>query len=64
MIDCVPSFLKENYDYLLEDDSKFHGGKNFSGFDDSTNDILNQAYIETSPGDDELHESKYVCMSN
>lgn len=62
MISCIPSFIKENYDYLLEDNSKFVGGKNFSGLDDSCSDILNEAYIETSPCADELHGSKYLFI--
>lgn len=61
MIDCIPSFVKENYDYLLKDESNFEGAKNFSGLDDSGTDVLNQAYIETPPGDD-IDGSKWLKL--
>ncbi|XP_055924786.1 uncharacterized protein LOC129956855 [Argiope bruennichi] len=50
MVDCVPSFLKENYFYLLQEESVLQCGKHFSGLDDSFDD-LNTAYIESPPAD-------------
>ncbi|GIX68148.1 uncharacterized protein CDAR_167541 [Caerostris darwini] len=50
MIDCVPTFVKDNYSYLLQDETTLQCGRRFSGLDDSCED-LNEAYIETSPAD-------------
>lgn len=58
MIDCIPSFVKENYDYLMKSSSKASVGKSSSGLDDSGSDVLNQAYIETPPGVDDVDGSK------
>ncbi|XP_035226323.1 uncharacterized protein LOC118198688 isoform X2 [Stegodyphus dumicola] len=48
MIDCIPSFIKENYFYLLEDETSHQCGKRFTGLD-TEDDFLNIAYIEDSP---------------
>ncbi|KFM60969.1 Centrosomal protein-like protein, partial [Stegodyphus mimosarum] len=48
MIDCIPSFIKENYSYLLEDETSHQCGKRFTGLD-TEDDFLNIAYIEDSP---------------
>ncbi|GBL94016.1 hypothetical protein AVEN_74756-1 [Araneus ventricosus] len=58
MIDCVPSFVKENYSYLLQEETTLQCGKRFSGLDDSTDD-LNVAYIESPPAD-VLNNSKEI----
>ncbi|CAL1274111.1 unnamed protein product [Larinioides sclopetarius] len=58
MIDCVPSFVKENYSYLLQEETTLQCGKRFSGLDDSSDD-LNMAYIESPPAD-VLNNSKEI----
>ncbi|GFY10113.1 uncharacterized protein TNCV_1946581 [Trichonephila clavipes] len=50
MAECVPSFVKENYSYLLQEETIHPRGKHFSGLDDSIED-LNTAYIESPPAD-------------
>ncbi|GFS59988.1 uncharacterized protein TNIN_311531 [Trichonephila inaurata madagascariensis] len=50
MAECVPSFVKENYSYLLQEETIHPRGKHFSGLDDSIED-LNRAYIESPPAD-------------
>ncbi|GFQ85583.1 uncharacterized protein TNCT_10891 [Trichonephila clavata] len=50
MAECVPSFVKENYSYLLQEETTHPYGKHFSGLDDSIED-LNRAYIELPPAD-------------
>ncbi|GFQ97447.1 uncharacterized protein TNCT_543461, partial [Trichonephila clavata] len=50
MAECVPSFLKENYSYLLQKETTHPYGRHFSGLDDSIED-LNRAYIESPPAD-------------
>ncbi|GFU01709.1 uncharacterized protein NPIL_106972 [Nephila pilipes] len=58
MIECIPSFLKENYSYLLREETSLPCGKHFSGLDNSIED-LNRAFIESSPTDI-LNNSKEI----
>nr|XP_015923075.1 uncharacterized protein LOC107451476 isoform X2 [Parasteatoda tepidariorum] len=48
LVDCIPRYVRDNYSYLLEDESAFRCGNRFSGFDDSY-DQLNTAYIASPP---------------